>query len=117
MSAMGTLETELSNLSGKLHSVIPTTLPAIAERLNLIHLTVEDLNRFPSQKRADPHFHLQAVMLCGILLLDAKEKVKRGDWLLWLESNCPKIHPRTATNYMRLARALGDGDDCSIANN
>lgn len=105
---MVTLETELSNHSGKLHLMIPTTLPAIAERINLIHVTVESFNRRPSQKRDEPGLHLQAAMLCGLLLSDAKEKVRRGDWLLWLESNCPRIHPRTATNYMRLMKLLAD---------
>lgn len=49
---------------------------------------------------------------CGVLLAQAKEE-HPGEFILWLESNCPTISPRTARNYMAVARnyrqALADG--------
>lgn len=39
----------------------------------------------------------------GELLIDAKSRVKHGEWLPWLEANCP-LGEREAQNYMRLAR-------------
>jgi hypothetical protein len=43
-------------------------------------------------------------MDCGLLLIVAKQSLKHGEWLLWLESNCPEISQSTAKNYMRVAR-------------
>jgi hypothetical protein len=40
----------------------------------------------------------------GKLLLEAKQKLKHGEWLDWLQANCT-ISPRTATHYMRLAKS------------
>jgi hypothetical protein len=40
---------------------------------------------------------------CGHLLNEAKSQVKHGDWLAWLEKNCPSIHRKTASGWMRIA--------------
>jgi hypothetical protein len=37
------------------------------------------------------------------LLIEAKSRVRHGEWLSWLEANCP-LSDRQARNYMRLAR-------------
>ena len=39
----------------------------------------------------------------GELLIEAKAQVAHGEWLPWLEANCP-LSERQARNYMRLAR-------------
>ena len=38
----------------------------------------------------------------GHLLIEAKEQLKHGEWLPWLEEHCA-VNPRTAQLYMRLA--------------
>lgn len=37
---------------------------------------------------------------CGRLLSAEKTKVEHGEWLQWLEINCPNITARTAQRYM-----------------
>jgi hypothetical protein len=39
----------------------------------------------------------------GKLLIEAKERIRHGAWLAWLERDT-NISPRTAVNYMELAR-------------
>jgi Protein of unknown function (DUF3102) len=39
----------------------------------------------------------------GELLIEAKKKIKHGEWLPWLETNC-ELARRTAQAYMQLAR-------------
>lgn len=39
----------------------------------------------------------------GVLLIEAKQQLKHGHWLLWLEKHC-LISERTAQLYMRLAK-------------
>lgn len=41
---------------------------------------------------------------CGELLLHAKRLCAHGQWLPWLERNCPGVGNRQAQKYMRLAR-------------
>jgi hypothetical protein len=40
----------------------------------------------------------------GELLIAAKAQVKHGEWLPWLQSNCPQISDRTARHWMQIAR-------------
>jgi Protein of unknown function (DUF3102) len=42
-------------------------------------------------------------MAAGDLLIEAKARVKHGEWLLWFAEHCA-IPERTAQTYMRLAR-------------
>jgi hypothetical protein len=42
-------------------------------------------------------------MNAGDLLLEAKDQLKHGDWLLWLREKC-SLRERTAQRYMRLAK-------------
>ena len=47
---------------------------------------------------------VQKVIECGMLLIEAQDKVRHGDWLLWLEVYCPDISIRTAQRYICAAR-------------
>lgn len=40
---------------------------------------------------------------CGKLLIEAKELVRHGNWITWLEANT-EVSPRTAQKLIRLAR-------------
>lgn len=40
----------------------------------------------------------------GELLLQAKQRLRHGEWLPWLETNCPDVSARSATGYMQVAR-------------
>jgi hypothetical protein len=43
---------------------------------------------------------LEHARLAGELLLEAKSRVAHGEWLPWLQKNCPTVAVRTAQNYM-----------------
>ena len=45
---------------------------------------------------------VETAIRAGELLIEAKSRLKHGEWLSWLEANFPKTR-RTAENYMRLA--------------
>jgi hypothetical protein len=47
---------------------------------------------------------VREVLLCGLRLIEAKRVVKHKKWIPWLKENCPDITPRTAQNWMRLAK-------------
>jgi hypothetical protein len=46
---------------------------------------------------------LAHAIVAGELLIEAKSKVRHGQWLIWLVANC-SIPKRTAAHYMWLAR-------------
>ncbi|HMF24415.1 MAG TPA: DUF3102 domain-containing protein [Pseudolabrys sp.] len=46
---------------------------------------------------------LQHAIATGELLIEAKAKVRHGQWLKWLAANC-EVPKRTAAHYMALAR-------------
>jgi hypothetical protein len=48
---------------------------------------------------------LQHAIACGNLLIEAKRKAPRGEWLLWLKTNC-EVSERTAQAYIRVAKAF-----------
>jgi hypothetical protein len=52
---------------------------------------------------------VQHAIRCGELLTGAKEKVKHGEWLPWLEENFDFTR-QTASGYMRLATAAERGE-------
>ena len=49
---------------------------------------------------------VERALEAGDLLLLAKSQVAHGQWLPWLQKNCPAISERTAQNYMRVAKEL-----------
>jgi hypothetical protein len=59
--------------------------------------------------RAHAHFRkvfkatFRTAIQVGELLIEAKGKVKHGEWLAWVEKNC-EFSERTARTYMQLAR-------------
>lgn len=81
-----------------------------ADRINDLHRQAEV---WRDKTIADAGQACRCVIECGLLLMKAKKQCKHGDWLVWLESNCPRISERTAQNYMRVgskyAKALADG--------
>jgi hypothetical protein len=62
-----------------------------------------EINR--QQQLADDHFRtsVQHGLNVGRLLLQAKDGVRRGEWLTWLASNT-SLSERTAQGYMQLVR-------------
>ena len=46
---------------------------------------------------------LAHAIACGEHLIEAKRRVKHGEWLPWIEARC-KVPARTASHYMALAR-------------
>lgn len=54
-----------------------------------------------------------AALRCGAMLLEMKAR-KKGEFLLWLHSYCPKISESTAKNYMRIAKLRESLGDASI---
>ncbi len=48
---------------------------------------------------------LERAIECGGLLNEAKSQLKHGEWLPWLEENCPAISKSTAAGWMRLAKS------------
>ncbi len=85
----------------------PAPTPVVAE----INRLYDEAQRLAVESRVLLQAALAAAWSAGRLLLDEKKRVRRlmggGAWLLWLEQN---FHgsPRTAQNYMRLAREIPD---------
>ena len=48
---------------------------------------------------------LEHALAAGQLLIAAKEQIKHGEWLGWLEEHC-EIDERLAQKYMRVAREM-----------
>lgn len=51
----------------------------------------------------------------GEMLNHAKKIVGHGNWLPWLETNCPKLTEQSAQRYMKLAKTshVRDLDNCA----
>jgi hypothetical protein len=73
-------------------------LDALADKINAEH----DACRATMQKG------LEHALKAGQLLMEAKSGLAHGEWLPWLQTNCPDISERTAQRYMRLAE---NGDE------
>jgi hypothetical protein len=59
---------------------------------------------FASAKAAmDPA--MRKVILCGLLMLEQKARLKHGQFDPWLKTNCPEIPERTARMYRDIAEA------------
>lgn len=76
-----------------------------------INRLYDEAQRLTAESRTSLHAALAAAWSAGRLLLEEKKRVHRlmggGAWLLWLEQNF-RGTPRTAQNYMRLAREITD---------
>jgi hypothetical protein len=66
----------------------------LAKRINAAHAATTQA----------AHRALEHARQAGDLLIEAKAVVPHGEWLPWLETNCPDVTERTAQAYMRVAR-------------
>lgn len=85
-------------------------LNSLAAEINQSHVNADD-----SAKEAI-HYGWKGVVYVinsGNALIEAKRRIKSGDWLLWLESHID-FDVRTAQNYMRCAerytKSISQGD-------
>ena len=62
-----------------------------------------DIRREVQAAEADFQSAVAHAIRAGELLIEAKAQVRHGEWMPWLEANCP-LGEREARNYMRLAR-------------
>ena len=74
-----------------------------AELVPALDSLADEIRRELSAAEADWHSAVGHAIRAGELLIEAKRQVAHGEWLLWLETNCP-LSDREAQNYMRLAR-------------
>ena len=70
-----------------------TNIKTLAAQIRTEHLAVKEAARSG----------LAHAMKCGDLLIEAKAKVKHGDWLGWLKNEC-SISERMSQHYMKLAK-------------
>ena len=52
----------------------------------------------------------EGALIAGRLLIEAKSRVKHGEWDAWVTANC-EVAIRTAQAYMRLAKSVPQLDD------
>ncbi len=69
-------------------------LDALAARINAGHRVY-----LATARKALDH-----ALAAGASLQEAKDGLPHGEWLLWLQSNCPGISERSAQRYMRLEK-------------
>lgn len=69
----------------------------IAEEINFLFAQTE-LAVGASRSQAD--CAIEWAWKCGGKLNEQKAKLRHGEWLPWLEANCPTVPHRTATRYM-----------------
>lgn len=86
------MKAQAGNSAGNAEASIASTVH-LAERINILHLEV---GRHKMQM-------LLKARAAGELLLEAKDTVKHGEWLDWLEVNF-EGKGRTARAYMRIAQ-------------
>jgi hypothetical protein len=80
------------------------TALAIAAGSNRLPVLASSINEHLVAAEAATRRGLEHAIAAGLLLIEAKELVEHGEWLPWLQANCPHISPRQAQTYMRLAR-------------
>jgi DUF3102 family protein len=89
----------------------------LLQRANIYRLESSEAQTLSElARRIDAEHGAVATALCsalahaiaaGELLIEAKAKVRHGQWLKWIEANC-SVPRRTAAHYMTLARARKD---------
>ncbi|MCC7419961.1 MAG: DUF3102 domain-containing protein [Planctomycetaceae bacterium] len=72
------------------------SLPELAEAANESHLFVIEHGRKT----------VEQARMAGAALAEAKQRVRHGEWRIWLQRNCPGIGYRTAARYMQIHRDL-----------
>ena len=63
---------------------------------------------FDALTRENGRKTIEAAVEAGKSLKAAKSMLKRGQWMPWLEVNCPAISDQTARNYMKVADGVAD---------
>lgn len=79
----------------------PAVLRDIAESIRCEHAEALEWGKRTVEHAG--HAVLHAVR-CGELLIQAKSMVPHGDWMLWVECNCPDLHHNTVLKYMKAAK-------------
>lgn len=67
---------------------------------------VSKINEAHAQVRGALRKGLDHAIDCGNYLHAAKKRVGHGNWLKWLEENCPNISERLAQRYMQVAHNM-----------
>jgi len=67
--------------------------PDLPSRINAAHAACEKAVRSG----------LEHAITAGQLLAEAKAKQHHGEWVEWLETNCPDVSVRTAQRYMQIS--------------
>jgi len=81
-------------------------LPQLARKINEAHASVEaQLNQVEQHKG----YALEQAVAVGDALNEAKASLSHGQFQPWLDENCPNVKRTQVTDYMRLARAVADG--------
>lgn len=76
----------------------------LVQRINALHAEAE---HYRDQCREEVYEALNAARQVGTLLLQQKQRVARGNWILWLETHFQGTE-RTAQRYMALAKVVPD---------
>jgi hypothetical protein len=79
------------------HVPQPTPLPDLAAAISTEH----------AASVAASSSALEHARQAGEHLLEAKARIDHGEWLPWLQKNCPTVALRTAQNYMLIASNWG----------
>lgn len=83
------------------NNIMTTELQSnIAEEINGLHAQA---SAEADHSRAHADTAIESAWKCGVKLNEQKEALDHGDWLTWMQANCPNIHIRTAQRYMGLA--------------
>ena len=67
-----------------------------------IYDVVEEINHEHELCIGSMRDSLEHAIRAGELLVEQKEKLQQGEWMIWVKMNCSFSH-RTATNYMKVA--------------
>jgi Protein of unknown function (DUF3102) len=78
-------------------------VPAPSEGQRRLDALAADIRREVDYAEEDFQSAVGHAIRAGQLLIEAKAQVRHGEWLPWLQANCP-LGEREARNYMRLAR-------------
>jgi hypothetical protein len=81
-----------------------------------LHQAIAEAERLAHQAVSFAGAAINAAIAAGELFRKARKDVGRGDWQLWVESNCPMISYSTATRWMKLSEIKErDGIDVECA--
>jgi hypothetical protein len=79
-------------------------LPIAQPNSNRLPIIANSINEHLAAAEQATKRGLEHAIAAGMLLIEAKELVAHGQWLEWLQANCPAVGHRQAQTYMRLAR-------------